>query len=446
MAAPDERTHYQVLGIDADAPVATIRAVFRERAMGAHPDQGGDERAFRRLLQAYETLVDPEARREYDRKIGVRRFAPQSASHYEPTKAWEGTRGAGFTGDVDFPSWLRDVTDAPWRPSEEPAAPGPEHEPVLRVAADVAWWFPKGIGFRPVVVGQLVVLCQDDAVVALDVLTGHEVWRAGLAAAPAGPPINLGGVIVVATVDGDLHGLELLRGITLWQGNLLPPGMVCLEVGGGAVVAAGNGRLRVVSPTDGRAGRPVRLGGPAVSLVVHEGTAVVVSRDAVEGVDVRSGRHRWRIRSSLGGAPPVSVGGVVCVAAGRGRIAWMDVATGAFHGATIVGLSVAGLAAAGANALVSASGPSAISAVSPNGSIAWSTTTTGVCLTPVVADDRVVAVGVDGVLRTLDGRNGAVVAESSISFDAAGTPVLAGDRVLLTDRGGTVWTVAVPGS
>jgi len=443
MAPFDEPTHYQVLGVDGDAATADIRTAFREKAKDAHPDKGGDEKDFHRILEAYETLVDPAARQAYDRRIGARRWAT-GAPASTPTSTWKPT-GGSFTGDVDFPAWLRDVTDAPWQGHDEPVDDADDTTSVPRVAAQVAWWFPKGLGMTPLVVGQLVLVCTADALVALDVLSGHEVWRAGLAAAPAGPPVDIGGVIVLATVDGLLHGLELLRGVTLWQGNLLPPGLVSLGVGGGAVVAAGNARLRVVSPLDGRAGRPVRLSGPTVSLAVHDGTAVAVSRDAVEGVDVRTGRHRWRTRASLGSAPPAPVGGALCIAAGRGRIAWMDVATGAVHGTTVVGLSVAGLAAAGHHAVVSTGGPSALSAVAPNGSIVWSTPTSAVCLTPAVDDTHVVAVSIDGVLRTLVRQGGTEVAEASVSFDVAGTPVLAGDRVLCTDRGGTVWSVGVPG-
>lgn len=38
---------------DADVDVAAVRAAYRERAKEVHPDQGGDEAAFRRLRNAY---------------------------------------------------------------------------------------------------------------------------------------------------------------------------------------------------------------------------------------------------------------------------------------------------------------------------------------------------------------------------------------------------------
>lgn len=61
--------YYETLGVSAEASRAEIKRAFRERAKKAHPDISGDQAALemRRLISAYETLADPERRREYDR-------------------------------------------------------------------------------------------------------------------------------------------------------------------------------------------------------------------------------------------------------------------------------------------------------------------------------------------------------------------------------------------
>jgi curved DNA-binding protein CbpA len=63
--------HYVVLGIAEDADSDTIRSAFRALARRYHPDAGaGSSTAeFRRALEAYETLSDPERRRLYDREL-----------------------------------------------------------------------------------------------------------------------------------------------------------------------------------------------------------------------------------------------------------------------------------------------------------------------------------------------------------------------------------------
>lgn len=71
-------SHYQVLGIGADADAATIRRAYLERSRRFHPDAhyrrgAGDltaalARAFQRVAAAYQVLSDQEARAQYDQE------------------------------------------------------------------------------------------------------------------------------------------------------------------------------------------------------------------------------------------------------------------------------------------------------------------------------------------------------------------------------------------
>ena len=60
--------YYVVLGIAEDADEETIRSAFRALARRYHPDVGAGSSLveFQRAREAYETLVDPERRRQYD--------------------------------------------------------------------------------------------------------------------------------------------------------------------------------------------------------------------------------------------------------------------------------------------------------------------------------------------------------------------------------------------
>src|SRR5918911_2113401 len=61
---------YSVLGLAPGATPADIKRAYRRLARRYHPDINPGDRAaealYRRISEAYETLVDPERRRAYD--------------------------------------------------------------------------------------------------------------------------------------------------------------------------------------------------------------------------------------------------------------------------------------------------------------------------------------------------------------------------------------------
>jgi hypothetical protein len=61
--------YYRVLQVDPDAHPEIVAAAYRAllRALGKHPDLGGDDREAKLIIEAYGTLSDPERRRAYDR-------------------------------------------------------------------------------------------------------------------------------------------------------------------------------------------------------------------------------------------------------------------------------------------------------------------------------------------------------------------------------------------
>lgn len=59
--------HYKTLGVKRDATEQQLKDAHRNKATEQHPDkQGGDERAFKALSNAYAVLMDPERRKFYD--------------------------------------------------------------------------------------------------------------------------------------------------------------------------------------------------------------------------------------------------------------------------------------------------------------------------------------------------------------------------------------------
>ena len=58
--------YYNTLGISKSASEADIKAAYRKMAMKHHPDRGGDEKKFKEVTEAYETLSDPQKKQMID--------------------------------------------------------------------------------------------------------------------------------------------------------------------------------------------------------------------------------------------------------------------------------------------------------------------------------------------------------------------------------------------
>ena len=66
-AAPDL---YQILGVARNAETDEIQKAYRKRSLQTHPDHGGDAEQHRAVQEARDKLVDHDQRREYDISIG----------------------------------------------------------------------------------------------------------------------------------------------------------------------------------------------------------------------------------------------------------------------------------------------------------------------------------------------------------------------------------------
>ncbi len=96
---------YVILGLASGAKTSDIKRAYRRLARRYHPDiNPGDATAkamYRQICDAYETLVDPDRRREYD-SAGVRRSpaAPSASfefSGFDFSAAAHGPQAATFT-------------------------------------------------------------------------------------------------------------------------------------------------------------------------------------------------------------------------------------------------------------------------------------------------------------------------------------------------------------
>jgi len=89
--------HYEVLGVAASASTEEIERAFRREIKRWHPDVNGNSQESnertKRLVEAREVLLDPQARREYDqkRRSSTERPEPRRTGQAAPSSSTHGS-------------------------------------------------------------------------------------------------------------------------------------------------------------------------------------------------------------------------------------------------------------------------------------------------------------------------------------------------------------------
>jgi len=125
-----QKDYYQLLGVGPDATTAQIKSAYRKLAKQYHPDVNNSSDAaekFRQITEAYDTLVDPDRRRRYDRLHGTH------TGTGTPGDAWSGNGSSGNRAGTQNGSANGNVSQAA--------------SPILKVLEDI-WleirrWHPE---------------------------------------------------------------------------------------------------------------------------------------------------------------------------------------------------------------------------------------------------------------------------------------------------------------
>ncbi|TFY61609.1 hypothetical protein EVG20_g6991 [Dentipellis fragilis] len=79
--------HYKTLGLSRGCTEADIKKSYRQAALKHHPDKGGNEETFKRVLEAYTILLDPIERQLYDAKAADKYQGNGFHANYHPSQS-----------------------------------------------------------------------------------------------------------------------------------------------------------------------------------------------------------------------------------------------------------------------------------------------------------------------------------------------------------------------
>lgn len=100
-------TPYEILGVSGDASETEIRSAWRKLTQFAHPDRGGTPALFVLTREAYELLIDPVRRQDFDRH------------HFISHAGTSATRATSITSDED--AARGQAEQQPWEPQPNEA-------------------------------------------------------------------------------------------------------------------------------------------------------------------------------------------------------------------------------------------------------------------------------------------------------------------------------------
>jgi outer membrane protein assembly factor BamB len=313
---------------------------------------------------------------------------------------------------------------------------------------EVTWRLrlPGPIRVTPVTDGSVIYTAAGSHVAAIST-NKRELWSTDLGEGIEAPPLVTPGSLVVGTVSGSLHSLDLETGRTLWTyelgSRIMGSPNIIKEEGALSVVAISqsDGVLHRVTLSDGKrewvTNRASRCDG---ALAVEGGLVVYGNCDAALYFhDAQSGRRIGKVELMTDGQVYSGVAladGSVYAGDRSGRLYAVNIKTRQITWvSSVAGADLSSTPAVSPEMVVFSSDDGSFYALSrQDGELAWSVDTGGRPLSPVIAGDRVLAAA-DGILFLLELGTGRVLDRLTLS-DQITSPALSGSSILVgTEEG-----------
>lgn len=297
-----EKDYYAVLGVAKDASQQEIKKAFRTLARTSHPDSNPDDpdadTRFREINEAYDTIGDPDTRKEYDhaREMGYFVGGPGGGQQYVRVEDLFG--GSGFAGgsSQDLFGGIQDLFG------------GGSRRPSPAKGQDVAGTVT--LSFHDALAGVTRELNVGDRTVKVKIPKGVADGTKVRVSGKGGPGSNGGTAgdlyVTVRVGEHPLFGRSGKKNLTLE----VPISYVEATLGATITIPTLTGQTKIKVPAGTQSGTTLKLSGKGVETAAGTGDLLVdlvvavpteVSdgeREALE--QLRAAESTWTPRARLG--------------------------------------------------------------------------------------------------------------------------------------------------
>lgn len=171
------------------------------------------------------------------------------------------------------------------------------------------------VGLGP---NRLYIGTKNAKVVAFDKKSGKQLWKSRVTSEILTPPVSRGGLVVVQTVDGRIHGLAARNGERLWVRNWSVPALSLrgtsrpLFVRNMIISGLANGKVVAIEARSGRILREFVVALPQGNneidrLVDIDASPIIIGRKLISAgyrgnimaIDLKDGRLLWKKKASV---------------------------------------------------------------------------------------------------------------------------------------------------
>ena len=280
-------------------------------------------------------------------------------------------------------------------------------------------------------------------------------WSVEIPSAAAWPPVVGGGVVVVATLSGQVLAKRAEGGMDAWTVEMAAAAPLAAD--DDLVLVPVEGAVHALALGSGERRWTVETAGLTAPPLIDGGWVILAAGEQLTALSAADGDEVWTARLALVERRPAFHGGLLLVPLADGRLVGLDLESGSLRWETVVGANPTEPFPFGDRVYLGVAGVLFTCLRTDTGSEEWTARLgAGLRGTAAADPDRIYTVSMDNLLRAFRRSNGAVEWKQDLGYRPLSGPIVIGPTIavpgrgaairMFTRTGGTAAALALPAS